>query len=210
MPNRRDFVKKAASVTAGLLVGGGPLDAAIRSFQAGTTPRRRTVSVGGRRVRTVDVHAHCAIPEVLEVVKGSKIAPVLEALLSSKPQVLGPDRLRAMDEQGVDVEALSIIHLVRAERAMAREIISRAERKAGGWCAAIPIASGPESVAYRTTWRPISWTTPSRSWACAVLPSVVASKARKCRRASSTHSGPRQKSWGRWCSCIPSLLPVPR
>src|SRR5688572_16412837 len=100
MPNRRDFVKTAASATAGSLFGGGPLDAAMRSFQPGSPPRRRAVSVGGRRVRTVDVHAHCAIPEVLEVVKGSKIAPVLEALLRSKPQVLGPDRLRAMDEQG--------------------------------------------------------------------------------------------------------------
>jgi aminocarboxymuconate-semialdehyde decarboxylase len=139
MPNRRDFVKKAASVTAGLLFGGGPLDAAIRSFQAGAAPRRRTVSVGGRRVRTVDVHAHCAIPEVLEVVKGSKIAPVLEALLSSKPQVLGPDRLRAMDEQGVDVEALSINAIwYAAERAMARDIISVQNEKLAAWCAAHP------------------------------------------------------------------------
>src|SRR5262245_47306245 len=124
MPNRRDFVKSAASATAGMLLGSGPLDAAVRSLQS-AAPRRRTVSVGGRRIRTVDVHAHCVIPEVLEIVKGSKIAPVLETLLSSKPQVLGPDRLRAMDEQGIDVEALSINAIwYAAERSMARDIIT--------------------------------------------------------------------------------------
>jgi len=139
MPNRRDFVKKAASATAGVLFGGGPLDAAIRSLQTGTAPKRRMVSVGGRRVRTVDVHAHCAIPEVLEVVKGSKMAPVVEGLLSSKPQVLGPDRLRSMDEQGVDIEALSINAIwYAAERAMARDIITVQNEKLAAWCAAHP------------------------------------------------------------------------
>jgi len=139
MPNRRDFVKKAASATAGMLLGGGPLDAAIRSLQTAAAPKRRAVSVGGRRVRTVDVHAHCVIPEVLEVVKGSKMAPVLEALLSSKPQVLGPDRLRSMDEQGVDIETLSINAIwYAAERAMARDIITVQNEKLAAWCAAHP------------------------------------------------------------------------
>ena len=139
MPNRRDFVKKAASATAGVLLGSSPLDAAIRSLQTGTAPKRRTVSVGGRRVRTVDVHAHCVIPEVLEVVKGSKMAPVVEGLLSSKPQVLGPDRLRSMDEQGVDIQALSINAIwYAAERAMARDIITVQNEKLAAWCAAHP------------------------------------------------------------------------
>ena len=139
MPNRRDFMKKTASATAGILIGGGPLDAAIRSLQTGAATKRRTVSVGGRRVRTVDVHAHCVIPEVLEVIKGSKMVPVLEALLSSKPQVLGPDRLRSMDEQGVDIETLSINAIwYAAERAMARDIISVQNEKLAAWCGAHP------------------------------------------------------------------------
>jgi aminocarboxymuconate-semialdehyde decarboxylase len=138
MPNRRDFVKKAATATAGVFFG-GLADAAFRSVQTGATPARRQVSVGGRRVRTVDIHAHCVIPEVLDVVKGTKMAPVLEGLLSSKPQVLGPDRLRSMDEQGVDVEALSINAIwYAAERAMARDIITVQNEKLSGWCAAHP------------------------------------------------------------------------
>jgi aminocarboxymuconate-semialdehyde decarboxylase len=55
--------------------------------------------VAGKRVRTVDVHAHCHIPEALD-------------LVGKKPQpanlVVTADRLKLMDEQGIDIEALSI------------------------------------------------------------------------------------------------------
>jgi aminocarboxymuconate-semialdehyde decarboxylase len=50
-------------------------------------------------VKTVDLHAHCAVPETMALM-GSKVSP--QALL------LGPERLQAMDAQGIDVEALSI------------------------------------------------------------------------------------------------------
>ena len=30
-------------------------------------PRRREVVVGGRRVKTIDVHAHCVVPKALEL-----------------------------------------------------------------------------------------------------------------------------------------------
>ncbi|QQS11085.1 MAG: amidohydrolase [Rhodospirillales bacterium] len=63
--------------------------------------RRREVVVGGRRVRTVDIHAHCAVPEAMALM-GLRVAP--HALLMSDTA----DRLRSMDEQGIDVEALSI------------------------------------------------------------------------------------------------------
>lgn len=33
--------------------------------QAQTAPRRREVVVGGRRVKTIDVHAHCVVPKAL-------------------------------------------------------------------------------------------------------------------------------------------------
>jgi aminocarboxymuconate-semialdehyde decarboxylase len=68
---------------------------------AGSLARRREVILNGRHVKTVDVHAHCAIPEALAM-----MGKPLEAggLLMSRIE----DRLRAMDEQGIDVEALSI------------------------------------------------------------------------------------------------------
>ena len=65
--------------------------------------RRREVSVNGRRVKTIDVHAHCVIPETLALMgltvedqRGPGIAEV------------GARRIAEMDEQGIDVEALSI------------------------------------------------------------------------------------------------------
>jgi aminocarboxymuconate-semialdehyde decarboxylase len=64
----------------------------------GTAPRRQVV-LDGRRVKTVNVHAHCAVPEAMTLM-GMAVSP--QALL------IGPERLRAMDAQGIDVEALSI------------------------------------------------------------------------------------------------------
>jgi hypothetical protein len=62
--------------------------------------RRREVVVNGRRVRTVDVHAHCGVPEAMALMN---LTPA-PSLLMTQPA----DRIRAMDEQGIDVEALSI------------------------------------------------------------------------------------------------------
>src|SRR6266545_4991291 len=91
-------------------VGCGLADAA--SAQAQT--RRREVVVNGRRVKTVDVHAHCSVPEAMALMN-LKVAP--ETLLMSKAS----DRIRAMDEQGIDVEALSINpYWYKADRDVAR------------------------------------------------------------------------------------------
>ena len=72
---------------------------------SGEETRRRHVVVNGVRARTVDVHAHCAVPEAValfEAATGTKNSTNDALLLSS------PARLRAMDAQGIDVEALSI------------------------------------------------------------------------------------------------------
>jgi aminocarboxymuconate-semialdehyde decarboxylase len=99
----------------------------------GTVPggRRREVVVGGRRVRTVDIHAHCAVPEALAMV-GREIDP---ALRMAQPEA----RLRAMDEQGIDVEALSINPFwYAAERDVARALIAVQNEKLAEICAAMP------------------------------------------------------------------------
>ena len=105
MPTRRHFIGRTASAMAGMaLVGTGVRGATGRpsgapAQPAGATARRQVV-VGGRRVRTVDVHAHCEIPGVRELLGGSPSAnPAL---------TIGPDRIRAMDAAGIDVEVLSI------------------------------------------------------------------------------------------------------
>jgi aminocarboxymuconate-semialdehyde decarboxylase len=139
MPNRRDFFKGMATATAGLFVGGRRLvEAGARSLQPGTVvPRRRQVSVGGRRVKVVDVHAHCFIPEVADIIKGTNLAA--GAPTANTGLVLGPDRIRAMDEQGVDVEALSInAFWYSADRELADRIVKIQNEKLAQWCAAHP------------------------------------------------------------------------
>ena len=109
-------------------VGCSLADAA--SAQAQT--RRREVVVNGRRVKTVDVHAHCAVPEAMAVM-GMQVAP--PALLMAR----AADRIRAMDEQGIDVEALSINpYWYKADRDLARQIITIQNEKLAEACAAHP------------------------------------------------------------------------
>ncbi len=69
-------------------------------------PRRREVVVDGKRVKTVDIHAHCAAPAALALMGQKLGGPGLRDDLDMASAV--DVRLAIMDEQGVDVEALSI------------------------------------------------------------------------------------------------------
>src|SRR5262249_5893373 len=72
--------------------------------------RRWEVVIAGKRIKTVDVHAHCIVPDAAKLINHPLEAP---ALLWSN---VG-DRLAQMDKSGVDVEALSINPFwYRAER----------------------------------------------------------------------------------------------
>src|SRR4051812_45431762 len=71
--------------------------------QAQAGGQRRQVIVNGKRVKTIDVHAHCVIEAALNVL-GLK----LENQRGPGLGEVGLDRIRAMDVQGIDVEALSI------------------------------------------------------------------------------------------------------
>jgi aminocarboxymuconate-semialdehyde decarboxylase len=126
---RREFLEKSAGAAAGIAFVGCALTGAP-SAQA--QARRREVVVSGRRVKTVDVHAHCSVPEAMALM-GRKVAP--ETLLLSRVQ----DRINAMDEQGIDVEALSInAYWYKADRDLARQLIRIQNEKLAEICAAHP------------------------------------------------------------------------
>jgi predicted TIM-barrel fold metal-dependent hydrolase len=136
MNTRREFVQDAAGATAGIaFVGCELLGAASAQVQA----RRREVVVNGRRVKVVDVHAHCAVPEAMALMglklgaPGSSLPPVLHLAQAAS------ERLRAMDEQGIDVEALSINpYWYKADRDLARQLIRTQNEKLAEACAANP------------------------------------------------------------------------
>ena len=94
--------------------------------------RRREVVVAGKRVKTVDVHAHCAVPSAMALMGR---ALETEALLMSNTA----ERIRAMDQQGIDVEALSINpYWYTAERDVAKELIRIQNETLAEICAAQP------------------------------------------------------------------------
>ena len=95
-------------------------------------PRRREVVVNGKRVKTVDVHAHCIVPA----------AAALVNLPLESPGLLMNDtstRIAAMDAQGIDVEALSINpYWYRAERDIVAQLIKIQNETLVEFCAASP------------------------------------------------------------------------
>ena len=97
MTNRRAFCRTVAGA-AGALVLADPFGTA-RAQEA-----RRQVTIGGRRVKVIDIHCHCVIPEAAEVVKSTPLAKAGGG--GGGNQVLGPQRLALMDKTGVDVQAL--------------------------------------------------------------------------------------------------------
>src|SRR5213596_1674706 len=131
---RREFLLTTSGALAGLAFVGCELMAAA---PARAQARRREVVVSGKRVKTVDVHAHCAVPEALALMNLKLGGPLYRPDLSMATEV--STRLRAMDEQGIDVEALSINpNWYTADRDLARQIIKLQNEKLAEACAANP------------------------------------------------------------------------
>lgn len=95
--NRREFLKVLGGTSAGLV-------ALSYGFNAAAQSARREIVIGGQRVYTVDIHAHCVFPSVSELTAGTQFADI------GMPawQAVGPDRINAMNERGIDYQALSV------------------------------------------------------------------------------------------------------
>ena len=118
MYTRRTFCRQ--------MVGGF---AGIVGMQA-ARPTRRQVSVGSRRVKTIDFHAHCEVPGVREIMGGKT---------GTGPLMIGPERLQQMDAQGIDIEVLSINPFwYGTDREVSRKLIQAQNEKLAALCAANP------------------------------------------------------------------------
>jgi aminocarboxymuconate-semialdehyde decarboxylase len=122
MVNRRTFCRQAAALAGAFAAGAGVGAAAMQSAS------RRQVLVAGRRVRTIDVHAHCVVPGIMEMM-GQK-TPANASL------AMGTARLPQMDEQGIDVEVLSInpFWYSVGDRELARSLIAAQNEKLAAFC----------------------------------------------------------------------------
>ena len=122
--SRLAFVSCAISADINAGAGGGAGQAQAQ--------RHREVVMNGKRVETIDVHAHCIVPEAAQLINHPLEAP---GLLWAN---VG-DRLAQMDHTGVDVEALSINpYWYRAERDAVAEVIRVQNEALVAFCASQP------------------------------------------------------------------------
>jgi aminocarboxymuconate-semialdehyde decarboxylase len=84
--------------------------------------KRREVKIKGKRVKTIDVHAHCLIPAASKLLGEDAFKHHTGGIVMEGQDLAG--RLRAMDTQGIDMEALSINPFwYRADRETAAEVV---------------------------------------------------------------------------------------
>jgi hypothetical protein len=141
--------------------------------------------VNGKRIKTIDVHAHCIVPAAAAVINHPLEAPGLLMHDTST-------RIAAMDAQGIDVEALSINpYWYRADRDAAAQLIKVQNETLVEFCAASPdrfVASRPRPCNIRPRRRAGS-NTRSRRSDSAVWAWAAASPARNSPIPDSTRSG---------------------
>jgi aminocarboxymuconate-semialdehyde decarboxylase len=109
--------------------GGAALACGAFGAYGQAAPKR--VTVGGRRVTVVDVHAHCLFPEV-----ASRVPNVRVPRAAPPSLVLGPERIAAMDERGIDIQALSVntYWWYSASRDDARTVVAMHDDGISAWC----------------------------------------------------------------------------
>jgi aminocarboxymuconate-semialdehyde decarboxylase len=129
MTTRRDFMQAAAGIA---FTSCALLDHA----QAQAPGKKRIVTVGGKRAKVIDVHAHCIIPEAMAMM-GQKISGEVKG---QQQQIIKfEERLGAMDAQGIDMEALSINPTwYKLERDLVSKVIPLQNEKLAELCAKHP------------------------------------------------------------------------
>jgi aminocarboxymuconate-semialdehyde decarboxylase len=141
MTTRRHFLKAgaAAAATGIVFCGCGLLHGAHAQQPA---RQRLPVMVGGKRVKTIDVHAHCQFREA-----GALLGASAASLVDGRPfnEVAAvafieiDKRLAAMDAQAVDMEVLSINPFwYGSERDLAGQIVKLQNEKLAELCASRP------------------------------------------------------------------------
>src|SRR3984893_4562901 len=107
MPPRRDFLRGGAAAATGIVFCSCGL---LKSAHGQEAPRQKLpVMVDGKRVKTIDVHAHCQFHEAGALLgeEGAKLQ--LPPVNRAEEAFIEIDRrLAIMDLQAIDMEVLSI------------------------------------------------------------------------------------------------------
>ncbi len=147
MADRREFMRNAAGAAAGVLLSGCDLlDAAADPSRSASPAKRRKISVGGRRLKTIDFHAHC-FPDVRDLLKGHEeeskedngfLNPNRRFTMLDPAKIA--DRLQNMDAHGIDVQAVSMFsgYNYWADRDLAAKLAQRQNEQLAALCKAHP------------------------------------------------------------------------
>jgi predicted TIM-barrel fold metal-dependent hydrolase len=138
MTTRRDFLKRGAAAATGIVF----CTCGLLKSAHGEEPARQKlpVMVGGKRIKTIDVHAHCQFREAGALLgeEGAKIQvpPVNRA---EEVFIDIERRLAIMDSQAIDMEVLSINPFWYArDRDLAAQIVKIQNEKLAEFCASKP------------------------------------------------------------------------
>jgi len=130
MTNRRQFFKEVAASTGVVFTGCCLMHDRLDAQSKGGAGRRE-VKVGGKRVKTIDIHAHLIVPEATALM-GRKTE-------SDNASVMASKRFEVMDEWGMDMQALSInANWYSVDRDVVTQVIKVQNEKLAELCAKYP------------------------------------------------------------------------
>ncbi len=136
MATRRDFLQSgAAAMATGIAFCGCGL---LRTAHAQPSARQKLpVMVAGKRVKTIDVHAHCHFREAGALLGEEGLKAQLPAINGAEQIYIDlRQRLAAMDAQAVDMEVLSINPFwYNQDRDLAAQIVKIQNEKLAEFCA---------------------------------------------------------------------------
>lgn len=128
MINRRTFLNSTGHAIAGLTLMAGCSSALAQS--------RKEIHIGGRRIKVIDIHAHCLFQEVAPIIAGTS----MENVDLSNFLTLSQKRIDDMDARGIDIAALSVNRFwwYAADENQARQIVQINDEGLANWCGVHP------------------------------------------------------------------------
>ena len=133
MTTRRDFLKMGTAAAGGVVFCSCGM---LQSAHAQAPRQKLPVMVAGKRVKTIDVHSHCVIPDASRLLGPAPPATVRGA---DEAVIDIGTRLAAMDAQAVDLEVLSINpNWYKADRELAGQVVKLQNEKLAELCAKKP------------------------------------------------------------------------